>query len=133
MIILEKPDGSRRLVPPGPGLILEPGERPVGFERSGTELMSVNKKDGERLDRMIDEQSKLQGIGAGDVVAKLTKALNIPECASCKKRRLLYNRLRLIGWRLKWVDGEPRDITAESSAFEDSGALLEDKSKTENR
>jgi hypothetical protein len=109
MIILQKPDGSTRLVAPGPGLVLEPGEKPIGFRKEHGLAISGNDEDAERLDAMIEEQSKLQGVGAGDVVAKLTKALKIPECSSCKKRRLLYNRLRLIGWKLKWVDGEPME------------------------
>ena len=89
---------------------------------------------------MIEEQSQLQGIGAGDVIAKMTKALGIPECSGCKKRRLLANRLRIVGWKVQWIGGEmvegdpgPKDITAEAKAMEEDGTLLEDKRKEEGR
>ena len=46
--------------------------------------------------------AKESGIGVGDVIAKITKFLNIPQCGSCERRKQLLNKLRVIGWKVTW-------------------------------
>lgn len=68
------------------------------------EILKQRKEEDERLQKMAKEQ----GIGVGDVIAKLTKVFGIKPCTSCEQRRIVANRLRIKNWKIKWVKGEPK-------------------------
>ena len=89
-IILDGPNG-KRVVEAGLPYKLQPGEKIVGSERSNEMQEEHNK-----LKRLAKEQ----GIGVGDLVAKLTKVFGIKPCASCEQRRQILNRLRIDGWKI---------------------------------
>jgi len=79
---------------------------PVNISLSPEQIAEMEKKreeENKHLQQIADEQ----GIGVGDVIAKLTKAFGIKPCASCEQRRKVANKLRIKGWKIKWVKGEP--------------------------
>lgn len=69
----------------------EPGEKVIGTERP-----KKKAEDHEKLERLAAEQ----GIGVGDLVARLTKTFGIKPCAACEQRRRVLNRLRVDGWKI---------------------------------
>lgn len=89
-IILEGPEG-KRIVEAGVPYKLKPGERITGSAAS-----EENAKDKVKLSKLAEEQ----GIGVGDLVAKLTKVFGIKPCAKCEQRRQVLNRLRIDGWQI---------------------------------
>jgi len=93
MIRLKSPDGSIREIPENTTYRRLPGEVRVKGNK-----YEEWEKDNERLHRIAD----FRGIGVGDLVAKLTTALGIPPCSTCQARQLVLNKLRLVGWKIKW-------------------------------
>ena len=91
VIILEGPQG-RRSVPSGVRYTLLPDEKIVGSETQG----AINEDNGK-----LQELANQQGMGVGDLVAKLTKVFGIKPCSSCEQRRKVLNRLRIDGWKLR--------------------------------
>ena len=91
MIILEGPNGKREVME-GVPYRLQPGEKIVGSALIG-EIRKDNKK--------LEELASTQGLGVGDLVAKLTKAFGIKPCSKCEQRRKVLNRLRIDGWKIK--------------------------------
>ena len=89
-IILDGPNG-KRVVEAGLPYKLQPGEKIVGSERSN-EIQVEHKK--------LRQLAEDQGVGVGDLVAKLTKAFGIKPCSACEQRRKILNRLRLNGWKI---------------------------------
>ncbi len=89
-IILEGPNG-RRLIPEGIKYRLGPGERIVGSEYSFEQAEEARKL------KVMAEQ---QGVGVGDLVAKLTKVFGISPCSKCQERQKVLNRLRIDGWKI---------------------------------
>jgi hypothetical protein len=61
---------------------------------------SANKEVG----LLIGKLARENGIGVGDVITKLTKFFGIAPCASCEKRRQVFNQLRIVGLKIKWED-----------------------------
>ena len=90
-IILEGPNGKREVMEGVPYRLL-PGEKIVGSSYAG-EIRRDNKK--------LEELAGTQGLGVGDLVAKLTKAFGIKPCSKCEQRRKVLNRLRIDGWKIK--------------------------------
>lgn len=66
-------------------------------------MLKQSKEENERLEQMAQEQ----GMGVGDLIAKLTKTFGIKPCASCEQRRKVANKMRVVGWKIKWVKGDP--------------------------
>jgi len=91
MIIWEGPDGKREVME-GVSYRLLPGEKVVGSNYAG-EIREDNKK--------LEELAGAQGVGVGDLVAKLTKVFDIKPCSKCEQRRKVLNRLRIDGWKIK--------------------------------
>ena len=91
MIILEGPNGKREVMSGVPYRLL-PGEKVVGSTFLG-EIREDNKK--------LADLAGAQGVGVGDLVAKLTKVFGIKPCSSCEQRRKVLNRLRIDGWKIK--------------------------------
>lgn len=91
MIILEGPNGKREVME-GVPYRLQPGEKIIGSTLIG-EIREDNKK--------LAELAGSQGVGVGDLVAKLTKAFGIKPCSACEQRRKVLNRLRIDGWKIK--------------------------------
>lgn len=90
-IILEGPQGRREVLA-GVAYKLLPGEKIVGTTYVGP-ATDDNKK--------LRELANQQGIGVGDLVAKLTKAFGIKPCSGCEQRRQVLNRLRIDGWKIR--------------------------------
>lgn len=90
-IILEGPQGRREVIS-GVAYKLLPGEKIVGVAELGL-ATNDNKK--------LQDLAKEQGVGVGDLVAKLTKAFGIKPCSGCEQRRQVLNRLRIDGWKFK--------------------------------
>ena len=93
-----------------------PYRLPDGVSRADVEVVSIlihediyaeDPVDESMAKIRIDDMAEEQGIGVGDVVAKLTKAFGIKPCSSCDRRRQVLNKLRMVGWKVKWIDGEP--------------------------
>ncbi|KKK51124.1 hypothetical protein LCGC14_3118110 [marine sediment metagenome] len=84
VIILEGPQGKRS-VASGVAYRLLPGEKIVGIESRGP-VDEGNSK--------LRELAKQQGMGVGDLVAKLTKVFGIKPCSGCEQRRQVLNKLR---------------------------------------
>lgn len=91
VIILEGPQGKRS-IPSGVVYSLLPGEKIVGIESRGVVDESNDK---------LRELANQQGMGVGDLVAKLTKTFGIKPCSACEQRRKVLNRLRIDGWKIK--------------------------------
>ncbi len=89
-IILEGPQG-RRLVDAGVSYKLLPGEKIIGIDRAAG-------KEDER--KKLEVMAKEQGIGVGDLIAKLTKTFGIKPCSSCEQRRKVLNKLRINNWKI---------------------------------
>jgi len=53
------------------------------------------EKTSASLDRAEFDRLAASGMGLGDIVSKMTKALGLKECAGCTKRRAALNKLRL--------------------------------------
>ncbi len=63
----------------------------------------------ERAQKLITELAKEGGVGVGDVIAMLTKWAGVKnQCAPCLKRQAWLDKLRLYGWKVKWVDIKPK-------------------------
>ena len=90
-IILEGPQGRREVIS-GVAYRLLPGEKIIGVSNLGP-VANDNKK--------LQDLAKEQGIGVGDLVAKLTKAFGIKPCSGCEQRRRVLNQLRIDGWKIK--------------------------------
>lgn len=91
-IIVEGPQGKRK-IESGTPFKLNPGEKIVGSDGEGR-LEEEKKK--------LEDLARAEGIGVGDLVAKLTKTFGIKPCASCKQRQQVLNRLRIDGWKIKY-------------------------------
>ena len=91
IIILESPQGKRS-VPSGVVYRLLPGEKVVDSEPGGP-IAEGNDK--------LLELAIQQGMGVGDLVAKLTKVFGIKPCSACEQRRKVLNKLRIQGWKIK--------------------------------
>jgi len=97
MIRLKSPDGSIREIPENTPYKRLPGEVFVKSDnRKGEEWEQDNK--------MLENIAKHRGVGVGDLVAKLTTVLGIPPCSSCEARKLVLNKLKIVGWKIKWDD-----------------------------
>jgi len=46
------------------------------------------------------------GIGVGDLVEKLAEWFHVPksENCGCARRKEIFNRLRIVGWKMRWAD-----------------------------
>ena len=91
VIILEGPQGKRAVVA-GVVYRLGPGEKIVGIEDRGP---------ADEGNRKLRELANQQGMGVGDLVAKLTKVFGIKPCSACEQRRRVLNKLRIQGWKIK--------------------------------
>ena len=91
VIILEGPQGKRS-IPSGVAYRLLPGEKRVGSEARGV-VDESNAK--------LRELANQQGMGVGDLVAKLTKVFGIKPCSACEQRKKVLNRLRIDGWKIR--------------------------------
>jgi len=91
VIILEGPQGKRS-VASGVVYRLLPEEKIVGIESQGA-VDEGNSK--------LRELATQQGMGVGDLVAKLTKVFGIKPCSACEQRRKVLNKLRIQGWKIK--------------------------------
>ncbi len=65
----------------------------------------------------MSEKSK--GIKLGDAIAGLTKALHIPHCSKCEKRRQILNEIQSLGIketvrRLKEVNESSINVTSKN-------------------
>ena len=89
-IILEGPQGQREVIAGVPYQLL-PGEKIVGAKNIGPDRAD-NKK--------LQELANAQGMGVGDLVAKLTKAFGIKSCSACEKRKKILNQLRINNWKI---------------------------------
>ena len=92
MIILEGPLG-KRMVKVGVPYKRLPGEQIVG---------STQHLEREEEHEKLKQMAKEQGLGVGDLVAKLTKTFGIKPCAACEQRRQVLNRLRIRGWKISF-------------------------------
>ncbi len=89
-VILEGPQGRREVIS-GIRYHLLPGERVIDSGEGGADNHD-NKK--------LQEMANAQGMGVGDLVAKLTKVFGIKPCASCEQRRRVLNKLRINNWKI---------------------------------
>ena len=48
-------------------------------------------------------------LNLGDKIAKITKALHIPHCSKCEKRRIILNEIGEKGWSLKEIRRKLKD------------------------
>ena len=89
-IILEGPQG-RRLVEGGVPYKLLSGEKIIDIDRAAG-IEDERKK--------LEVMAKEQGVGVGDLIAKLTKTFGIKPCSSCEQRRKVLNKLRINNWKI---------------------------------
>jgi len=91
LIILEGPNGKREVEEGVPYRLL-PGEKIVGTTYVG-DFQNDNKN--------LEELAGKEGVGVGDLVAKLTKVFGIEPCSKCEERKKVLNKLRISNWKIK--------------------------------
>lgn len=68
----------------------------------------------------------------GDAVAKIAKALHIPHCEKCERRRLILNEIKTLGMRetikrLRTIKlSQPKESSGESWSVEEIVKKMED-------
>lgn len=59
-------------------------------------------EDIQKIQNLVTKLAKENGIGAGDVIAKMTKFFGIEPCSRCVRTQAILNKLRIKNWQITW-------------------------------